>query len=109
MGDAKGCCNAPTEQSIYISNNTGFLTAGMRLNVNVTTKLLWHYPAKINKPTTTWEVARFGKGGTFTTDTTAAVINVFPNGNGVRQQMVWFIGLVRFGSMDTRAISLIAE
>lgn len=47
---------------------------------------LWHYPATITDPSTTWEVAQFGPADSFTSTTTAAVINQF----GKRQQMVWF-------------------
>jgi hypothetical protein len=52
----------------------------------VSSQGLFHYPAKIADPTTTWEIAQFGPGGSFTTSTTAAVINNFAG----RQQMVFF-------------------
>ena len=55
---------------------------------SLSTKGLWHYPAVITDPSTTWEVAQFApdSGGSFATTTTAAVINKF----GKRQQMAWF-------------------
>jgi hypothetical protein len=52
----------------------------------LTTDGLWHYPAKITDPATTWEIAQFSAAASFSTVTTAAVINKF----GGRQQMVWF-------------------
>jgi hypothetical protein len=54
----------------------------------VTTADLWHYPATITNSSTTKQIAKFGPGGQFKRDTTAAVINTFGN----RQQLVWFIG-----------------
>ncbi|KAK4968716.1 hypothetical protein LTR28_001704, partial [Elasticomyces elasticus] len=56
----------------------------------MSTQGLWHYPATITNPGIAWEVARFAPGGSFTTSTTAAVVNTIPNGSGTRQQMVWF-------------------
>jgi hypothetical protein len=82
-----GCCATDVEQLISFSNNTGFATANVKTNAGVTTKGLWHYPATITSPSTTWEIAKFGPSGAFTTDSTAAVINDI---NG-RQQMVFFI------------------
>lgn len=58
------------------------ITSGASLS----TSGLWHYPAIITDSSTTWEVAQFGPGGSFTSTTTAAVINHF----GKRQQMAWF-------------------
>lgn len=52
----------------------------------VSSEGLWHYPATIINSSIAVEVAQFAAGGSFTTETTAAVINTF----GVRQQMVWF-------------------
>jgi hypothetical protein len=52
----------------------------------MSTEGLWHYPATITDPATTWEVAQFSPAGSFSTVTTAAVINSFAG----RQQMVWF-------------------
>lgn len=49
---------------------------------------MWHYPATITDPATTFEVAQYAPdaGNTFTTTTTAAVINRFTG----REQMVFF-------------------
>jgi hypothetical protein len=48
---------------------------------------MWHYPATITNATIATEIASFAPGGSFSTKTTAAVINQI----GTRQQMVWFI------------------
>lgn len=58
------------------------ITSGATLS----TSGLWHYPAIITDSSTTWEAAQFGPSGSFTSTTTAAVINQF----GKRQQMAWF-------------------
>jgi hypothetical protein len=52
----------------------------------MSTQGLWHYPAIINNASIAWEIAQFAPSGSFTTPTTAAVINNI----GGRQQMVWF-------------------
>jgi hypothetical protein len=52
----------------------------------ITTQGLFHYPASITDTATTKGVAKFGPGGTYTTDTVAAVINNFEG----REQFVWF-------------------
>ncbi|KAK4981132.1 hypothetical protein LTR28_004545 [Elasticomyces elasticus] len=85
-----GCCNTGTEQLVSISNATGFPTANLKIGATMSTAGLWHYPATITNPSIAWEVARFAPGGSFTTSTTAAVVNTIPNGSGTRQQMVWF-------------------
>jgi hypothetical protein len=81
-----GCCGNDVEQLISITNSTGFPTANIKTDATMSTKNMFHYPAKIVDSTTTWEVAKYGPSGDFTTDTTAAVINNFAG----RQQMVWF-------------------
>lgn len=55
----------------------------------MTTQSIYHYPAVITDPSTTWEIAQFApdSGSQFTSTTTAAVINNFAG----RQQMVFFI------------------
>ncbi|KAK4460743.1 hypothetical protein QBC42DRAFT_180254 [Cladorrhinum samala] len=85
-----GCCNTGVEQLISISDQSKFPTANLKLNAGVTTAGLWHYPAVITNSTIAQTVATFApdSAGTFTTTTTAAIINTF----GRRQQMVWFIG-----------------
>ncbi|KAI9900083.1 hypothetical protein N3K66_004345 [Trichothecium roseum] len=85
--DGSGCCADGVEQLVSISNSSAFGTANLKTNAGVSTSGLWHYPAVVTNASTTWEVAKFGPGGTFTGDTTAAVINNF---NG-REQFVWFM------------------
>lgn len=48
---------------------------------------MYHYPAVITDASTTIQAAKFGPGGSYTSDTVAAVINKFPGG---REQFVWF-------------------
>ncbi|KAH6612971.1 hypothetical protein C7974DRAFT_322017 [Boeremia exigua] len=84
--DGAGCCNAGVEQLVSISNATSFPTANLKEGATISTQGLWHYPAKITDSSKAIEVAQFSPGGSFTTATTAAVINSF----GRRQQMVWF-------------------
>lgn len=57
-----------------------------RRNAGITTSGLFHYPAVITDPKTTWQIAKFGPGGSFSGDTVAGVINNFAG----REQMVWF-------------------
>ncbi|KAB5559933.1 hypothetical protein GE09DRAFT_1115011 [Coniochaeta sp. 2T2.1] len=82
-----GCCAAGVGQLVSISNTAAFPTANLKTNAGVTTEGLWHYPATITNTSVATEVAQFAPAGSFTTKTTAAVINNF----GTRQQMVWFI------------------
>lgn len=83
-----GCCSTGVEQLVSISNSTGFPTANIKTGAGMSTQAMWHYPAVITDPSTTWEIAQFAPSadGTFSNTTTAAVINNF----GGRLQMVWF-------------------
>ncbi|KAK3671042.1 hypothetical protein LTR78_009003 [Recurvomyces mirabilis] len=83
-----GCCDTGVEQLISFTNNTGFPTANLKLGATMSTASMYHYPASITDPSTTWQVAKFApdSAGQFTSDSTAAVINNF----GGRQQMVFF-------------------
>ncbi|KAJ9652490.1 hypothetical protein H2201_009218, partial [Coniosporium apollinis] len=81
-----GCCDSGVEQLISFTNSDAFPTAGLKLGATMNTQGLWHYPATITNSTTTTEIAKFGPGGSFSGDTTAAVINNFDG----RQQMVFF-------------------
>lgn len=83
-----GCCGDGVEQFISITNATGFPTANIKTGATMTTKNMYHYPARITDPSTTWEIAKFApdSNGQFSSDTTAGVINQFAG----RQQLVWF-------------------
>jgi hypothetical protein len=83
-----GCCNAGVEQLISITDSSKFATANIKTGAGVSTQGLWHYPATITNSSIATQIAKFAPSGSFTTDTTAAVINNFGN----RQQMIWFIG-----------------
>lgn len=81
-----GCCDSGVEQNITLTNMTGFPTANLKA-ASLSTLGLWHYPAVITDPTTTWEVASFDTAAGFTTKTSGVVINKF----ATREQMVFFI------------------
>lgn len=85
LSGAGGCCDSSVEQFVSFTNTTGFPTANLKANAEITTAGLWHYPAKITDPSTTWEVASFSAGGGYERST-AAVVNNF---NG-REQWTWF-------------------
>jgi hypothetical protein len=86
--EGSGCCSLDDEQMISLTNSSGFPTANIKTGATLSSKNIFHYPAVITDESTTWEVAKYGPGGAFSEDTTAAVINDF----GGRQQMVWFTG-----------------
>lgn len=83
------CCADSVEQSISLTNTTGFVTANLKSSASLSTQGLYHYPAVIASPSNTWEIAQFAPStdGLYNTTSTAAVINNF---NG-RQQMVFFL------------------
>ena len=81
-----GCCGNDVEQLISLTNSTGFESANIKTDATMSTKNMYHYPAKIIDSATTWQVAKYAPSGIFDTDTTAAVVNNFAG----RQQMVWF-------------------
>ncbi|KAK7696884.1 hypothetical protein SLS64_014112 [Diaporthe eres] len=87
LAGAGGCCDTGVEQLISFTNTTSFATANLKTNAGITSQGLWHYPAVITDPSTTTQVAKFGPGGSYTSDSVAAVINKFPGG---REQFVWF-------------------
>lgn len=94
-----GCCiEADDIQYISISNSTAFKTAGYKSGGKVPTTGLWHYGATISRENT-WAIATLSAGGSFTGESVSAVINVWPNGNGVREQMVWFTRYVKTSSI----------
>ncbi|KAM7185194.1 non-anchored cell wall protein-1 [Rhypophila sp. PSN 637] len=86
-----GCCNAGVEQLVGINDTSAFPTVNIKTGRGVSTQGLWHFPAVVINSSIAQPIAVFGgdSSGTFTTPTTAAIINNFPGG---RQQMVWFIG-----------------
>ncbi|KAM3424841.1 hypothetical protein BST61_g6820 [Cercospora zeina] len=90
LSTSGGCCGFKVEQPISFTNTSGFATANIKTGASMSTQAIWHYPARITDPKTTWEIARFGSSsdGTFSGDSTAAVINDFDG----RQQMVFFTG-----------------
>ncbi|RDW68147.1 hypothetical protein BP6252_09543 [Coleophoma cylindrospora] len=81
-----GCCAAGQEQTISISNGTGFPTAGLNTGATLSTLGLYHYPATITDPTIAWEFAQFGASTGFASPSTAGVINNILG----REQMVFF-------------------
>ncbi|KAM7186129.1 non-anchored cell wall protein-1 [Naviculisporaceae sp. PSN 640] len=85
-----GCCNTGVEQLVSISDGSAFPTANIKTGATVSTQGLWHFPAVLTNATIAQPIAVFAAdaGGTFTTETIAAIINNF----GERQQMVWFVG-----------------
>lgn len=85
-----GCCNTSVSQSIYLTDTSAFSQAGLKANAELETAGLYHYPSTISNTTTTTAIAEFGSAsdGSFTSNSTAAVINNFESG---RQQMVFFI------------------
>lgn len=85
---SQGCCDTDVEQVVSFTNNTGFETANLNMDAEVTQMNMWHYPATITLPQNTWEIAKFAPDaeGQFSDDTVAAVVNDFDG----RQQMVWF-------------------
>lgn len=82
-----GCCTtAGQEQTIMISNSTGFPTAGLRVGATLSTIGLYHYPATIINSAIATEFAQFGTTTGFDSPSTAGVINNI----GGREQMVFF-------------------
>lgn len=82
-----GCCDAGVEQLVSFTDDSAFSTANIKTGATVSTEGLWHYPATITNSSIATEIAKFAPSGSFTTDTTAAVINNI----GGREQMVWFM------------------
>ncbi|KAL2067475.1 hypothetical protein VTL71DRAFT_1900 [Oculimacula yallundae] len=84
-----GSCCGNGIQLVSITNSTSFPGAGLKVGAGVTTKGLYHYPAKIIDPSIAVEIAQFSASAEdgFNSTSTAAVIN---NIDG-RQQMVFFL------------------
>lgn len=85
---SEGCCADNVEQLMSFTNVTGFPTANLKSGATVSTKNLYHYPAKITDSKTTWKIAQFAASGNFKSSSVAAVINNFSG----REQMALFIG-----------------
>ncbi|KAJ4393753.1 hypothetical protein N0V93_002968 [Gnomoniopsis smithogilvyi] len=82
-----GCCATGVEQYVRLTDASAFTTANLKTGANASTAGLWHYPATITNTSIATPFASFDPSGSFTTNTTAAVINNI----GGRQQMVWFM------------------
>ena len=85
---SEGCCADNVEQLMSFTNTTGFATANFKSGATVSTKNLYHYPAKITDTKTTWKIAQFATSGSFKSTSVAGVINNFSG----REQMALFIG-----------------
>ncbi|RDL42047.1 Uncharacterized protein BP5553_02026 [Venustampulla echinocandica] len=85
-----GTCCSKGNQTVSISNDKEFTTAGLKTGAGVSTAGLWHYPANITDASIATEFAQFSAAAAdgFKTKSTAGVINRI---NG-REQMVFFIG-----------------
>lgn len=83
-----GCCGDNVEQLLSFTNTTSFATANLKSGATVSTKNLYHYPAKVADTKTTWAIAQFAKGGNFASSSVAGVVNNFSG----REQMAFFIG-----------------
>jgi hypothetical protein len=83
-----GCCGAGVEQLLSFTNTSGFPSANLVKGATISTQGIWHYPATITNPNTTWEVAGLAPSsdGYFSGSSSAAVIHQ----DGNRQEMVWF-------------------
>lgn len=68
----------------------------------MSTKGLWHVPARIVDTANTTEVASFEPAGSFSSKTTAAVINRFDGG---REQWVWFTSTAPEWSATSRYLA----
>ena len=49
-----GCCGAGVEQLLSFTNTSGFPTANLVQGATISTQGIWHYPATITNPNTTW-------------------------------------------------------
>lgn len=67
-------------------------------DAGLSTKGIYHYPATISNATIAKQIAKFGPGGGYTSDTVAGVINEFDGG---REQLVWFLGWAHEWSQTT--------
>jgi hypothetical protein len=83
-----GCCGSGVEQLISFTNSSSFPTANLRQGATISSQGIWHYPATIVDPASTWEVAGVqpSSDGTFSTNSSVAVIHR----DGQRLEMVWF-------------------
>ncbi|RGP77981.1 extracellular serine-rich [Fusarium longipes] len=87
-----GCCSdqdGTEPQLVSLTSTSDFPSANLKADAGLSTKGIYHYPATITDPTIAKQIARFGPGGGYTSDTVAGVINKFTDG---REQLVWFLG-----------------
>lgn len=82
------CCDTiDQDQPFTFTNTAAFAQAGLKANVPISTKGLYHYGATITDAATTTEIGAW-VGNAALVKSTAAVINNFAG----RQQMVFFVG-----------------
>ncbi len=84
-----GCCGAATQNATFVSA-TEFPSAGLKINAQMSTSGLYHYPAVITDATSTTAFMNFGPSsdGVYAGTTVGGVISKFASG---RQQMSIFI------------------
>ncbi|PTD01203.1 hypothetical protein FCULG_00012661 [Fusarium culmorum] len=96
-----GCCSdqdGVDAQFVSLTDTSQFPSANLKADAGLSTKGIYHYPATITDPTIAKQIARFGPGGGYTSDTVAGVINSFTDG---REQLVWFLGWAHDWSQTT--------
>ncbi|PHH60941.1 hypothetical protein CDD81_998 [Ophiocordyceps australis] len=82
-----GCCGSGQEQLVSLTSTAPFPAAGLKTGQGVSTKGLWHYPARVVESNTTTAFAAFAPSGAFSSESVAAVVSNF----GGREQMAWFL------------------
>ncbi|KAF4946024.1 hypothetical protein FGADI_11528 [Fusarium gaditjirri] len=100
-----GCCSdadGVDPQLISLTDTSDFPSANLKKDAGVSTKGIYHYPATITDHSVAKQIAKFGPGGGYTSDTVAAVINAFDGG---REQLVWFLGWAHDWAQTTSFLS----
>ncbi|KAH7239535.1 hypothetical protein BKA59DRAFT_503322 [Fusarium tricinctum] len=96
-----GCCSdqdGVDPQFVSLTDTSQFPSANLKTDAGLSTKGIYHYPATITDPAIAKQIAKFGPGGGYTSDTVAGVINTFTDG---REQLVWFLGWAHDWSQTT--------
>ncbi|KAI1052580.1 hypothetical protein LB507_009783 [Fusarium sp. FIESC RH6] len=96
-----GCCSdqdGVAPQLVSLTDDSDFPSANLKTGATLSTKGIYHYPATITNATIAKQIAKFGPGGGYTSDTVAAIINKFDDG---REQLVWFLGWAHDWSQTT--------